>query len=140
MIQIILDRIGEDEEQTYGVLKIGGRPRFVTCEDKWRKNQRNVSCIPCGRYICIEHDSPKFGWTYLVTDVPGRSHILFHAGNTHVDTRGCILVGSSFNHVPGRAGIVSSRAAFGHFIQLLRDVASFELVVRDLMACHPKET
>lgn len=137
-MKIILDRVGEDDEQTYGVLKIGEggsfRPRFVTCEDLWKGNQRNLSCIPVGTYRCVEHESPAFGWTYLVTCVPGRSHILFHPGNSHEDTRGCILVGSSYASEYGGSGIVGSRVAFGKFLRLLRDVREFELTIRNLVS------
>lgn len=133
MVEVILERVGESGEETYGVLKIGGRPRFVTCEDLWRGNGRGVSCIPVGRYICVEHDSPKFGFTYLIRDVPGRSHILFHAGNNHVDTQGCVLVGSSFASELGTSGIVNSRVAFAKFLRLLRGEKEFSLLVRDLL-------
>lgn len=56
--------------------------------------------IPAGTYHCIPH-----GWepgnpngfektrVWEVTNVPRRTAILFHEGNTDVDTRGCILVG-----------------------------------------------
>lgn len=132
MIQVILDRIGEFDGQTYGVLKIGGRPRFCTVEDTWKENQRNISCIPVGVYTCSEHYSPKFGPTFVVDSVPGRSGILFHSGNNHEDTRGCILVGSSFNPELGGSGIVNSRSGFGQFLRLLKSEKSFQLIVRDL--------
>lgn len=138
MIQVILDRIGEFDDQTFGVLKIGNslsaaRPRFVTLEDAWRENRREVSCIPVGVYTCVEHDSPKFGPTYLVRDVPGRSAILVHPGNNHEDTRGCILVGSSYASDLGASGIVDSRVAFAKFLRLLRDVKEFTLTVREVV-------
>lgn len=136
MIQVILDRIGEFDGQTYGVLTIGegesARPRFVTIEDIWRDNQRNVSCIPVGEYTCREYDSPTFGPTFIVDRVPGRSGILFHPGNNHVDTQGCILVGSSYNPDIGGSGIINSRLGFAKFLMLLKGVATFTLRVRDL--------
>ncbi len=132
MIQIIINRVCEAEDETYGVMIIGGRPRFVTLERGWRDNERGVSCIPVGEYECVEHDSPKFGSTYLVKGVPSRSHILFHAGNTSVDTEGCILIGSSFNPNLGGSGITSSRDAFLKFLRLLKDQKSFQLSIKNL--------
>lgn len=129
-MQVIIDRIIESDSQTYGVLIIGNRPRFVTLEEAWRDNQRKISCIPPGIYTCVEHESPKFGWTYLVTDVPDRSDILFHPGNTALDTEGCILVGSSFNPDLGAAGITNSKIAFMKFLRLLRNEKSFQLVIQ----------
>lgn len=131
MVKVVLCRIGEYDNQTYGVLSIAGRPRFVTCEDIWKNNERNISCIPPGKYTCKHYDSPTFGFTYLVESVPDRSGILFHPGNDHTDTRGCILVGSSFSPDASHFGIVQSRVAFGQFLNLLKDVTSFELTVRN---------
>lgn len=129
MIELI--RVREDGNSTYGVLCINSIPRFVTLEDLWRGNARQVSCIPKGEYICIKHLSPKFGWTYLVLDVPDRSDILFHCGNTDRDTSGCILLGSCFNSEEGGEGIIGSRIAFEAFKLLLKDESSFKLQIRD---------
>lgn len=63
--------------------------------------------------MCTPVNSPKFGNTYELADVPGRSHILFHKGNQGKDTKGCILVGEQFGiDVENNAIIVSSSAAF----------------------------
>jgi hypothetical protein len=59
----------------------------------WHNNQRRISHIPEGVYEVVRHQSPRFGDCFLVKDVPGRDHILFHKGNYHRDTLGCILVG-----------------------------------------------
>ena len=66
-----------------------------------RNNERNYSRIPAGKYRCVWHRSPRFGWVYLVTDVQGRSHILTHSANWAGDSRkgyrcdlnGCIALG-----------------------------------------------
>jgi hypothetical protein len=70
--------------------------RFVTAEDDWLNNLPRVSCIPAGTYRCHRVVSPKFGPTYQVMAVPGRDHILFHAGNVEENTEGCILLGEAF--------------------------------------------
>lgn len=95
-----LTRMRSDEEGTFGVLA-GDNFGLVTAEPPWRNNRRGVSCIPAGTYRCEWRKSNRFGWTYEVLDVPGRDHILFHAGNWAgdvragylTDTNGCILVG-----------------------------------------------
>lgn len=53
--------------------------------------------IPAGVYSAYGQTSPKFGTTKLYLNVPGRSGILFHGGNTTEDTRGCILTGKNRN-------------------------------------------
>ena len=60
-------------------------------------NQKNISCIPEGKYIVHRIYSPKFGNCFHLQDVPGRTAILIHRGNYTKDTRGCILVG--MNHI-----------------------------------------
>lgn len=64
-----------------------------TLELPWKNNERNISCIPWGRYKVSWHVSPKFGETLHVYNTPSRSGIIIHAGNYARDTRGCILLG-----------------------------------------------
>lgn len=51
--------------------------------------------IPAGVYSAYGKTSPKFGTNKLYLNVPGRSGILFHGGNSVDDTRGCILTGKN---------------------------------------------
>lgn len=112
-------------------MSLNSIPRFVTLEPPWLGNQPNISCIPEGDYTCSKHESPKFGSTYLVDDVFGRSDILFHWGNWLADTKGCILVGSGYSVDLGLSGVIGSRIAFASFLRLLKDVKRFQLVIRD---------
>ena len=61
-----------------------------------RRNAVNVSCIPAGEYPLKMIVSPKYGAVYKVHDVPGRTDILIHTGNTVDDTLGCIMPCSSY--------------------------------------------
>jgi hypothetical protein len=95
--QVSLLRYADTGIATLGVLK-AGRCLLYTLEDSWRDNRKGVSCIPAGTYKCIPHgwepESPvKMKQTWEITDVPGRSAILIHAGNRDTDTEGCVLVG-----------------------------------------------
>ena len=69
---------------------------LVSLELPWKENQRRISCIPDGIYICVKHTSPTFGECIWIQDVPDRSEILIHAGNYTTDTLGCVLVGLDF--------------------------------------------
>lgn len=131
MRQLRLVRVSEHDGATLGVLCIDDVPEFVTLEDAWRDNERQISCIPVGRYTVKPKISPKFGSTFEVVDVPERSHILFHAGNTHKDTNGCILLGLQFGKVGSEAAILASRSAFLQFLQKMAGTKEAQLIVID---------
>lgn len=85
--------------------------------------------IPAGTYPCIPHDGPHWQDVWEITKVPGRIAILIHAGNTDVDTRGCVLVGLA----QAEDAVLSSRDA----LSLLRSaigVHSFTLTITDIPA------
>lgn len=124
-----LVRVAEHKDATLGVLCLDGHPMFVTLEDKWRDNERNVSCIPKGSYIVALHKSPKFGKCYQVVNVPNRSDILIHAGNTHVDTQGCILLGMMYGSMGTANAILSSRTAVTAFMHEMNGVEAATLEV-----------
>lgn len=86
-------RLSETREGTIGCLRRNGTLWLFTLELPWSGNATGESCIPEGGYECGPHVSQKFGRTYEVLNVPGRSEILFHPGNTIKDTHGCILLG-----------------------------------------------
>jgi hypothetical protein len=102
---------------------------FVTLEDKWRNNEKMISCIPKGKYKIQRHQSPHFGECFKVLDVPNRSEILIHAGNTQKDTNGCILLGLMYGTIGTTAAILSSRAAIANFMTEMIKVDEAELEV-----------
>ena len=101
MSHAILSRERSGKHGTVGVLCAPGLPPTAVMEPPWRGNRRNRSCIPAGLYEVVPHLSPRHRRCLLVTQVPGRSHILFHAGNLggdvergwHTHTKGCLLPG-----------------------------------------------
>lgn len=95
-----------DDFGSLGLLVVPGAPSLATLEPPWKNNRKLISCIPLGKYFCKSERHPRFGQTWLVTDVPGRSAIYFHVGNFRNETEGCILVGESV----GDRGILRSKA------------------------------
>lgn len=128
-MKLRLVRVSEYNEATLGVLCLNNRPIAVTLEDKWRNNEKMVSCIPKGIYKIHRHTSPHFGECFKVLDVPNRSEILIHAGNTHKDTNGCILLGLMYGTVGVDAAILSSRAAVANFMTEMLKVDEAELEI-----------
>lgn len=84
---------------THGILTF--RQRFVSyvLELPWRENQRLVSCIPEGLYELKQRYSFRFREHLQVTEVPGRTHILFHAANRVSELQGCLAPVSAFTQV-----------------------------------------
>jgi len=97
MINLLLIRDMFTENSTIGELFVNGERFCDTLENPWLDNQRNISCIPEGKYkvrLRLPRESATRDYIHLlVQDVPNRDYILFHIGNTAKDTRGCILVG-----------------------------------------------
>ncbi len=88
---------------TLGKLYVNGEFFCGTLEDEVREvsgrpvaewKQWGRTAIPCGLYEVTLEDSPRFGpSTMTVNGVHGFDKIRIHAGNTHEDTHGCLLVG-----------------------------------------------
>lgn len=117
---------------TYGVLlREDGVPFALTLERPWLDNQRSVSCIPTGTYTAKRHVSPRFGETFWLQDVPGRSEILFHKGNIDDDSHGCILIGEQFNNVRSEPGITASKEGFAEFMATVRGLNEITVEIKD---------
>ena len=117
---------------TFGALLIDSQVFCATLELSDRLNHPNVSSIPPQQYTCRKTSSPKFGQTFEVMDVPSRSGILFHPGNTIDDTMGCILVARNWDdmYLPrNMRGIVDSRPAFDRFMEIMDNVDRFNLTI-----------
>ena len=126
-----LRRLSFTDSATYGQLfDDENRLICVTLELPWKDNAKGVSCIPAGTYPAHRYLSPKRGYTvFELADVPDRTHIEIHIGNTAADTEGCILVGSKFGFVGDKHGITESGAAFKRFMASLAGVDAFTLVI-----------
>ena len=126
MFTLTLLRTASVPSGLYGMLFIGNIPFCLTLEPNWLNNARNKSCIPPGTYECIKYSGTKFKNVFLIKDVPERSGILIHAGNTTNDTEGCILVGHSFSN----RGIINSQAAMAQLNEVLP--TAFKLIIKEL--------
>lgn len=129
MADLTLVRVHGDADGTFGVLIAPDGPFAVTLELPWLHNAPHVSCIPAGVYACKRVISPKFGDTFEITNVAGRSHILLHKANTRADLLGCIGVGESFDPVNGIDGISQSAKGYGEFMARQKGVTTFLLTI-----------
>ena len=132
-MKAILTRLKSESEQTLGLLQLFEQEdKLLECktlELPWRENQRNISCIPNGRYIVKKHYSPRFGQCFWLQDVPNRSEILIHQGNYNRDTNGCILVGANFMDIDrdGNKDVTSSVITMNMLLAVANN--EFELLI-----------
>lgn len=129
---VTLTRLEEDEAAgTLGALLINGVLFGWVLEPPDRENAPNRSSIPAQQYACVRIESPRFGETFIVSQVPGRSDILFHPGNRVGDTRGCLLLGETLGKLKGDRALLNSGATFTRFLHTMDGVNRFKLTIRE---------
>lgn len=119
----------EENDGMFGILLIDGNLFCWTVERPDEGNIPNVSCIPEGQYDCYRIMSPKFGDTFEVSDVPGRSNILFHAANFPRDLKGCIGLGKEIGYIGQERAVIESRSAVSSFMKLMGGTDEFSLQI-----------
>ena len=122
-------RLEQTDKETLGILLIDNKIFCCTLELPWRYNQRDISCIPTGKYTCKKYNSPKYESTYIVNDVFDRGYILFHVRNTINDTEGCILLGKDAGYLQNTRAILNSTHTFQRWLYKTRHFQNFELEI-----------
>lgn len=126
--QVKLYRVSSTDRGTLGFLEVDGTPICLTLEEPWRNNQQDISCVPCGKYIGVEHDGNLKKDVFRLENVPGRTGVLIHIGNTLKDTEGCILVGRGFKYVGDALFITESTVALALLRGLLKPPFDIEIL------------
>lgn len=134
MKHLELTRTFANDKQTLGQLNvIDGDNLIYSCsslELPWLNNQVKISCVPVGEYWVKKRISPKFGLSFILEYVEGRSYILIHAGNYHTQILGCILIGKGLKDIDsdGYADVYSSRKANDEVLELMPE--RFKLIIK----------
>lgn len=126
-----LIRLETGNQGTFGVLRINKEVFCVTLEPPDRANAKSVSCIPAQQYECGRVNSPSKGLVFEVKNVPNRSHILFHSGNTVDHTEGCIILGSSVGMIGKKRGVNLSKLTVAAFMETMKGHDSFHLTITE---------
>ena len=131
-----LVRISSNSHQTQSILNVyddkGSLFNCKALELPDLRNQKRISRIPPGRYLCVKRHSEKYQWHYHITNVPNRTWILFHSGNYNSHTLGCVILGKDFADMnnDGQLDVTSSRDTMRVFNHLMSD--QFYLTITDL--------
>lgn len=123
-MKLILKRIANTSRGVFGVLMDEDSPLCVTIERPWLDNKKMVSCIPDGTYKFAKHSGEKFKNVWEILDVPDRTAILIHSGNTMSDVQGCVAVGSSFFD----NGVLQSQTALDKLRKEMPDDGIIEII------------
>jgi hypothetical protein len=125
-----LIRLEESKCGTIGVLRLDKQVFAFTLEPPDYENQINKSSIPAQQYICERFNASRFGETFQVTKVPGRTSILFHAGNVVGHTQGCIILGERVGDLGHhKRALLNSGKTFERFMEKLEDHGEFHLTI-----------
>ena len=114
-----------------GALRIDKELFCATLEPPDVDNKVNVSCIPSGQYLCQAIVSRRHGPTFEVCNVPDRTNVLFHPGNTIEDTAGCICLGKSWGQLGPERAILNSGYTFRNFLARLDSTKEFILTITE---------
>jgi len=97
-------------EGTNGKLECEGQFLCYTIELPWKNNEKQISCIPEGKYLLQKRFSKRYLWHLEVTNVANRSLILIHPANYALyELQGCIAPVSKLS---GSGIGLQSRKAF----------------------------
>ncbi len=127
------------EHGTYSTLDHKGDFICNAVERPWLNNKPSESCIPEGEYKLSPHDSPKFGYCYILEakqlgvgkDSGLRTHILIHKANAPSELQGCIAVGKGFGTVKGQWAVTNSTGAFNELMQELAGEVHTLIIEKD---------
>jgi hypothetical protein len=117
-LQVKIIRFETGIDGTFGVMLKNNSYFCMTLEPEWKNNQKTISCIPQGKYLCQKKESIKFGNVYEVLNVENRNDILFHVGNFAEDTQGCILLGQTIKKEKGEKSLFLSKDIVATFNSL----------------------
>lgn len=144
--QIILERFPSKKDWTLSEFFIDGIKKGVGVEDEKRDVKVfGETRIDNGIYEMELVNSPKFSGSYFVDsngylsnvkdarftkphqlihvkNVKNFENILWHWGNTDLDTHGCYIVGSRFGTSKGREGVFESRIKYLEIYPLIHKI------------------
>lgn len=128
-MRIELTRFAYCPDATFGKLKVNDFECY-TVERPWLDNRTSISCIPEGSY-CIELGTYHRGGykSYEILDVPDRTYIKIHIGNTCEDVHGCIALGSRLGSIRGHWAVMSSKQTYHNFMEATNNEQHGQIVI-----------
>jgi hypothetical protein len=134
---ILLERAYTDMG-TFGVWTMPSGFQCYTVERPWAGNKPFKSCIPEGVYTMKKRPSPvvertsrgRYSEGWEVTNVPERSYIMVHPGNTAADLEGCVAPGEALGYIEGKWAVTNSQAVFRRLMTELSTRSEWTIDIR----------
>lgn len=129
---------------TFGTMTVGSYSCYIV-ERPWAANKPRESCIPEGIYPLRMRESPvvqrttqgRFRQGWEVCNVPNRTFIMLHPGNTMDDLQGCLAPGKDIGLVKGKWAVTSSQIAFAELMAELEKQNDWDLHIYQMRADYP---
>ena len=135
-MRIELFRLEYEKKQVLGDCAIteNGKDLFLakSLERADNNNQRNISCIPSGEYLCVLEYSNRFDCDlWEIKGVPDRSECKFHSANYWHDLNGCIALGTKYLDIDndGFRDVLNSKNTMKKFHKVLEGLTEIQLIV-----------
>ena len=125
MIRLALKTVAVRDDGCYSALVWDGKPFAVSVEHTFSGG----TILKNGPYMCVASTYFKGGYPTFEIVVPKHSRILFHKGNTELDSIGCVVVGESFGHLNDTTAVLDSKGGFAELMSLAAGLKYFNMEV-----------
>jgi len=121
-------RLEFSNDGVFGIIKYDNKilHSLYSLELPFNDNKKYISSIPAGEYKALVSTSERLGDTIELLEVPNRTDIMFHVGNTIDDLKGCIGIGNRIRNnmknsrrVMRDRGLSHSKPAMKRLIKLI---------------------
>lgn len=85
--------------------------------------------VPAGILVCKRSMYHAGGYPTYEIEVEGHDRVLFHKGNTEVDSLACVIVAESFGLLSGKTAVMDSKGGFNEFMALAEGRERFTMLV-----------
>lgn len=131
MNTITITRLFPTTLATIGTISIDENPICWSLEPAWKINKKAESCIIPGIYFYKHYDSPKFGRRCIqLLDVYNREYVAMHSGNTHKDTKACIIPGMFIGELNNLTAVLQSNKAMDLIVSQTNSIGKIQIVER----------
>jgi hypothetical protein len=133
MRKLRLVRLTQNDDGAVGVLQIDGIAMCFTIE----RDSKDPAYpqIPAGIYPVKRFHGKRWQDTFEIV-VPGHTAVLFHSGNTEVDSHMCVILGRRVGQLGNKMAVLESDAAFVAFMKTLNDEKEMTILIEDF---YPKQ-